>query len=727
MQKRKSETGILRQIAAFFLIAVVVVGSITYLMLLSLSYENVRRETENRAEHTANEVIRSVKEYPAYAWYLSYWYHHADEMDVEYDVDFGPGTRTEEKLKLLGQHQPELSLTYAEPSDLEALPAEDQKLAAEIVYSWVITRVNQIKRAYQIDYLFCVVADEAYQTQFFLFSAADEGAVRGTNYEEVYVLGTTVSVAKNPSQQAGMRKAVEQSAHLAEAGNYVDYYAHLGSVDGRDAFVGLTFNTSGLRESADTQTWTGTLSAVILELLLAAFILLLIYLYVLRPLKRVQQGIRTYKHTKASEEIARSLSDIRSRNEIGELSHDVVDMAREIDDHLDQIASISSEKERIGAELDIAGKIQEGVLPSIFPAFPERREFDVFASMHTAKEVGGDFYDFFLVDDDHLAIVMADVSGKGIPAALFMMASKILINNFSTIGSASPAHILETVNHHICLNNPAEMFVTTWLGILEISTGRLKAANAGHEYPVIQRAGGSFSMLQDKHGFVLGGMDGMRYQEYELQLRPGDGVFLYTDGVTEATNAESEMFGVSRMVKALNLQPDASPKALLETMKCEIDDFVGDAPQFDDITMLCLRYVGDTMKKITVEAATDRLQEVLSFVDTELEAADCSMKSQMQIDVAVEELFVNIARYAYAPGTGNAVIGIRVQDGVAEISFSDSGIPYNPLEKEDPDIHLSAEEREIGGLGIFMVKKTMDDMTYAYRDGQNRLTIRKRI
>ena len=727
MQKRKSETGILRQIAAFFLIAVVVVGSITYLMLLSLSYENVRRETENRAEHTANEVIRSVKEYPAYAWYLSYWYHHADEMDVEYDVDFGPGTRTEEKLKALGQHQPELSLTYAEPSDLEALPAEDQKLAAEIVYSWVITRVNQIKRAYQIDYLFCVVADEAYQTQFFLFSAADEGAVRGTNYEEVYVLGTTVSVAKNPSQQAGMRKAVEQSAHLAEAGNYVDYYAHLGSVDGRDAFVGLTFNTSGLRESADTQTWTGTLSAVILELLLAAFILLLIYLYVLRPLKRVQQGIRTYKHTKASEEIARSLSDIRSRNEIGELSHDVVDMAREIDDHLDQIASISSEKERIGAELDIAGKIQEGVLPSIFPAFPERREFDVFASMHTAKEVGGDFYDFFLIDDDHLAIVMADVSGKGIPAALFMMASKILINNFSTIGSASPAHILETVNHHICLNNPAEMFVTTWLGILEISTGRLKAANAGHEYPVIQRAGGSFSMLQDKHGFVLGGMDGMRYQEYELQLRPGDGVFLYTDGVTEATNAESEMFGVSRMVKALNLQPDASPKALLETMKCEIDDFVGDAPQFDDITMLCLRYVGDTMKKITVEAATDRLQEVLSFVDTELEAADCSMKSQMQIDVAVEELFVNIARYAYAPGTGNAVIGIRVQDGVAEISFSDSGIPYNPLEKEDPDIHLSAEEREIGGLGIFMVKKTMDDMTYAYRDGQNRLTIRKRI
>ena len=419
--------------------------------------------------------------------------------------------------------------------------------------------------------------------------------------------------------------------------------------------------------------------------------------------------------------------NIHTGDEIENLSLTMADMEQQIDNAMLEIASVTSEKERLGTELSIASQIQEGMLPSIFPAFPERREFDIYAVMHTAKEVGGDFYDFFLIDDDHLAVVMADVSGKGVPAALFMMASKILINNFSSVDRTSPAHILETVNHHICLNNKAEMFVTTWLGILELSTGRLKAANAGHEYPALQRKGGQFILFKDKHGFVLGGMDGMRYQEYEVTLNSGDGLFLYTDGVTEAKDNEGRLFGTERMLCALNRDPDASPEALLDTVKREIDSFAGTTSQFDDITMLCLRYVGDTMKKITIQASTENLEQVLAFVDAELEAADCPMKAQMQIDIAVEELFVNIANYAYAPGTGTAVIGVDVQNGVAEITFADSGIPYNPLKKEDPDVQLSAEEREIGGLGIFMVKKTMDDMTYEYRDGQNLLTLRKKL
>ena len=725
--KKKREIGILWQVAAFFLIAVLIIGIVTFFMLRVQSIDNVRNQTELLAEETANEVIMSVREYPAHEWFLRYWYRHADELDVEYDTDYSAGTKTEEKLQLVRRHHPELSLKYAEAQELEALPEEDQKLCAEIVYSWIITRVNQIKRAYQVDYLFCVVADEAYQSQCFLFSAADEGAVRGTNYEEVYVLGTSVSIADNQSQQDAMRQALEHSTHLAEAGDYVDYYAYLGDVDTKAAFIGLTFNLSGLLADVQAQTWIGTGNAVILELLLAAFCLLLIYFYVLRPLKHVQQGIRTYKITKDSKEITESLSLIRSRNEIGQLSDDVVNLSKEIDDYLGQISAISAEKQRLGTELSIASQIQEGMLPSIFPAFPERREFDVYATMHTAKEVGGDFYDFFLIDDDHLAIVMADVSGKGVPAALFMMASKILINNFSTIERTSPAQILETVNHHICMNNKAEMFVTAWLGILELSTGRLKAANAGHEYPAIQRRGGPFRLFKDRHGVVLGGLDGMRYQEYEILLKSGDSLFLYTDGVTEAADAAYTLFGTERMLRGLNQAADAAPKEVLETVKREIDAFVGEAPQFDDITMLCLRYLGDTMKKITVDAKIENLQQVQSFIDTELEAAGCSMKAQMQIDIAVEELFVNIANYAYAPGSGSAVIGVDVKEGVAEITFADSGIPYDPLKREDPDVLLSAEDREIGGLGIFMVKKTMDDMFYEYRDGQNLLTIRKKI
>ena len=414
---------------------------------------------------------------------------------------------------------------------------------------------------------------------------------------------------------------------------------------------------------------------------------------------------------------------ITTGDEIENLSLTMKDMEQELGDYVATLTRVTGEKERIGAELSIASQIQEGMIPSIFPAFPERREFDIFASMHTAKEVGGDFYDFFLIDDDHLAIVMADVSGKGVPAALFMMASKILIKNYAYVEQKSPARILELVNHQICQNNPAEMFVTTWLGIVELSTGSMKAANAGHEYPVIRR-GGSYQILRDVHGFVLGGMDGARYREYELQLAPGEELFLFTDGVTEATNASGELFGTERMLAALNTS-EHTADGVLDAVKVKLDEFVGEAEQFDDITMLCFRYLGSAFKKRTVEARIENLEEVLGFVDAELEKADCPMKVQMQIDIAVEEIFTNIARYAYAPGEGSAVIGILAEPGRAEITFSDTGMPYNPLLREDPDVTLAAEEREIGGLGIFMVKKTMDEMRYEYRDGQNLLTLVK--
>ncbi len=420
--------------------------------------------------------------------------------------------------------------------------------------------------------------------------------------------------------------------------------------------------------------------------------------------------------------------DIHTGDEIENLALILNDMEKDISEYETNLSDITAEKERIGAELDVASQIQEGMLPSIFPPFPGRSEFDIFASMHTAKEVGGDFYDFFLIDDDHLAIVMADVSGKGVPAALFMMASKILLNNVASLKTSSPALILEKVNHQICLNNSAEMFVTTWLGILEISTGTIRAANAGHEYPAVQHKDGAFELLHDVHGFVIGGMDGIRYKEYEIHLNSGDGLFLYTDGVTEATNASRTLFGTDRMLQALNQTPNASPEQILNQVKQNIDEFVGEAPQFDDITMLCLRYWGNTVKKITLEATVNNLNQVLSFIDGVLEEHDCPMKLQMQIDVAVEEIFVNIANYAYAPETGQAVIGIDVTpDRQVRITFSDSGMPYNPLEKTDPDITLSAEERAIGGLGIFMVKKSMDDMIYTYQDGQNILTLVKNI
>ena len=260
--------------------------------------------------------------------------------------------------------------------------------------------------------------------------------------------------------------------------------------------------------------------------------------------------------------------------------------------YISEVERVTAEKERIGAELSLATRIQADMLPNIFPAFPERGEFDIYASMNPAKEVGGDFYDFFLVDDDHLCMVVADVSGKGVPAALFMMASKIILANNAKMGK-SPAQILTDTNAAVCANNREEMFVTVWLGILELSTGKLTAANAGHEYPALRGADGRFELVKDKHGFVLGGMDDMQYAEYELRLTPGATLFLYTDGVPEATNADNELFGTERMLEALNAAPGAAPQTILHNVRGAVDGFVREAEQFDDLTMLCVAYKGN--------------------------------------------------------------------------------------------------------------------------------------
>ena len=273
------------------------------------------------------------------------------------------------------------------------------------------------------------------------------------------------------------------------------------------------------------------------------------------------------------------------------MASDVADLTREMDDYIEEITHITAEKERIGAELTVANRIQESMLPTIFPAFPDRKDFDIYASMDPAKEVGGDFYDFFLVDEDHVCLVIADVSGKGVPAALQMMASKIIIANIAKMGWP-PSAILKETNNIMCENNKEDMFVTVWVGIMEVSTGKLIASNAGHEYPIIKSADGHYEMLKDKHGFVIGAMEDVEYRDYEIQLEPGSGFFVYTDGVAEATDKDNNMFGVERLIEILNAEPDANPKKTLENVRKGVDRFVGGAEQFDDLTMLCVTYNG---------------------------------------------------------------------------------------------------------------------------------------
>ena len=421
-------------------------------------------------------------------------------------------------------------------------------------------------------------------------------------------------------------------------------------------------------------------------------------------------------------------SDIDTRDEIGDLARGFNKMQDNLKLYTENLKTVTADKERIGAELNVATQIQEDILPRIFPAFPQRNEFDLFASMTPAKEVGGDFYDFFLVDDDHLALVIADVSGKGIPAALFMMVTKILINE-RTLSGGTPAEVLSIVNDRICDHNDADMFVTVWLGILEISTGKLIAANAGHDDPAICRANGEFEIVKNRHGPVIGAMEGMVYRNFEIDLAVGDKLFLYTDGVPEATDAENNMFTLDGMLNALNEGKALAPQEILKTIWDHVNVFVGDAPQFDDLTMLCMEFKGNAEKAqtLTVEAKPENLETVNAFVDAFLQEHDCPMKTQMQIDLCVEEIFVNIAHYAYSGKTGEAEIQISESDGNVTLTFSDAGTPYDPLQKEDPDVTLSAEERQIGGLGIYLVKKNMDAVSYRYENGKNILTIQKSI
>ena len=284
--------------------------------------------------------------------------------------------------------------------------------------------------------------------------------------------------------------------------------------------------------------------------------------------------------------------NIHTRDEIENLSLIMADMEHELRDYEEQITKITAHKQQMLAEMTLASKIQNNMLPKSFPAFPGRSDFDIYASMDPARDVGGDFYDYFLIDDDHLCLTIADVSGKGIPAALFMMASKIILANSAKLGK-SPAQILTNANATIRTNNQEDMFITVWLGILELSTGKLTAANAGHELPALMQNRRGFRLFKDSHGFVLGGMDGIQYKEYEIRMRPGAKLFLYTDGVPEATDANGELFGTKRMVAALNSDPSVSPEQIVKNIRTAVDDFVKDAEQFDDLTMLCIEYKGD--------------------------------------------------------------------------------------------------------------------------------------
>ena len=553
------------------------------------------------------------------------------------------------------------------------------------------------------------------------------------NTEDQYQLGTVREISGAAKKTAHPEEGVDPFISYDEDDGWLaSSLVPVRDENGKPvALVGIDIDMDKIM--ADR---TNYLKNIIATLSIAVIILCLIIMIIVNkglvnPINRLSNATSRFVENRSEDaDKASELSKlkIQTGDEVETLCDSIKQMERDINEYITNLTAVTAEKERIGAELGLATRIQADMLPNIFPAFPERSDFDIYASMTPAKEVGGDFYDFFLIDDTHLAMIMADVSGKGVPAALFMMMSKILLQN-AVLSGMSPAEALMAVNNQICANNREEMFVTVWLGIADLRNRKLIAANAGHEKPILKMPNGKFELYSDKHGFVVGGMEGLRYRDYEMPLEKGTKIFLYTDGVAEATNANDELYGIERTLEALNTCKDEDPKTILKEVKKNVDEFVGDAPQFDDLTMLCFEFKGfedSDNDSLTLSATLDNVEVATDYVAEKISGLPFSEKVKNQISIAVDEIVSNVARYAYKEeNTGEVIIEFDSDDKGVSITVCDNGIPYNPLEKDDPDVTLSAEERGIGGYGIFIVKKTMDDISYENKDGSNVLTMRK--
>ena len=486
-----------------------------------------------------------------------------------------------------------LAMTEIDGDDLERCVREKSKSEQ---YERTQDFLNRIKEYYDIKYIYIVKPMNLDETDNMMDvmagitrAEAEEDRLTG-DYYSPEIVRYYMDACATPGEVSFYRNKSEEFGYM--------YTGMIPILDSAGEPVAVLAADLSMQEI--TRVWQRYWMIVGAEILiLVTFFLFSMYQWlrkrVIAPLKQLEEVsasfVESSRQTQDPSRIDYKRADIHTGDEMEVLSDALNAMFDDTRRYMTNLLSVTAEKEKIGAELNVATQIQADMLPRIFPAFPDRREFDLYAFMHPAREVGGDFYDFFLIDEDHLCMVIADVSGKGVPAALFMVIAKTLIKNQAMMGD-DPADILGKVNEQLCEGNEAMLFVTVWISILTISTGKGIAANAGHEHPVIRRAGGSYELVVYRHSPAVAAMEGMRFRQHSFELHPGDRLFVYTDGVPEATNAENELFGNERMLDVLNSQPDRKPHALLETMKREIDVFVGEAPQFDDITMLCLDYFG---------------------------------------------------------------------------------------------------------------------------------------
>ena len=421
---------------------------------------------------------------------------------------------------------------------------------------------------------------------------------------------------------------------------------------------------------------------------------------------------------------------IPAKNEIGVLATSFNEMTRRLNESIEHLKETTAAKERIESELQIAHEIQMSMVPKIFPPFPERSEFDIFATLVPAKEVGGDLYDFFFIDEDHLCFAVGDVSGKGVPASLFMAVTKTLFR--ATAGNGgSPGEILARLNSEICRDNESCMFVTFFCAILNIHTGQVHYSNAGHNLPFYLSRDG-VSPLENFGGISLGLVEGSPYATGRMLLRPGDALLLYTDGVTEAMDLAKTLYSDERLEQFLGTNRSSAPRQIIGDLASDVRHFAGQAPQSDDITVLALRYFGATEKmteRVEVKlfnklSELDRFNQTLTKFGRQRGLSD---KVLHDLNLALEEILTNIISYGYTDSGEHEIrVRLSVQPGEVKAEVEDDGQPFNPLDVPEPDTTKLLDERTIGGLGIHLVRKIVDALEYKRQGERNLLTIKKK-
>lgn len=451
-----------------------------------------------------------------------------------------------------------------------------------------------------------------------------------------------------------------------------------------------------------------------ISIVMSSLLYVVLRKYIMRPI---------YKLTSIARRISKGETDIQIKVEKPE---EFVQLASTFDKMTNDIKQITRERVRIISELSIAKSIQASSLPDVFPAFPDRNEFDIFASMQPAKEVGGDFYDFYFIDDDNFMFLIADVSGKGVPAALFMMTVKTLINNMAQFGY-SPKELIETINNKVCTSNKQGFFVTMLIGIVNLNTGEINYINCGHNQPLVKTKDGKYEYLNLDSNIVIGAFEKSEFNIYSTRLAEGDTIFLYTDGITEALNSDNEIYGENRLIESINNADCDNIEQVAEKVKNDVINYMGECEQSDDITMLIFKYKNEAItekikiyKNLAVKENYKPFYDWLHKVCDEWKLSDTLIN---KIDMSAEEIYANIMFYSYPKNSGIIEVTMSKYSDRVTIKFEDEGIPYDPLKKPDPDITLPPEERPIGGLGIFMVKEMTDEMKYEYINNRNILTL----